>query len=382
MAGRPKRRARLAREKDKKAPRKSSHSPEEVFTATFGKIRPKDWAKACRLPLYRRGEIERIKAFYRAARSIASQVQRGLYAAPPVPGAGDPFLYGNHYIPVAQALPYDLHDYEIMAVAGEMDVLNRFWDSRSPVWMLEPETALALDRTDPPVDRVTPEIFNRLLRLPYDGLYLKLPPGFLTIPLPHASFPVEGVFLAKSGVRDSAGRVSPSIRATAVGRCPNQPQMFPIPPTMLIELGPNVPSHSGTGSLRREKKESQRLAALVTNFLWAVNTDHLETVPAGPPRGAPGVSRGSHAPTLVKLGRRTRQEDAKRPHAGGTVAPHSVRGHWHSYWVKHPKDRPVVRTREGSARPFLVKNWVLPYFVGSAEKAPDPRYISNPRRHL
>jgi hypothetical protein len=62
------------------------------------------------------------------------------------------------------------------------------------------------------------------------------------------------------------------------------------------------------------------------------------------------------------------------------MPPHAVKGHWHGYWVKEPKDRAVLKIREESSRPYFVQNWILPYYVGDPDQARDPSYISNPQR--
>lgn len=142
-----------------------------------------------------------------------------------------------------------------------------------------------------------------------------------------------------------------------------------------------------------------RVWVLALNLLLALNNHHLDgqrVVPQRPKSGRKSAKlerRKSFAEyTVVRLSQASRQErDASEPKTATATgrAPqrrHLRPGHWHSFWVLDPGDKPIyaVKPRVGTdERPleghlYKVVKWIFPHWAGEGDGSPPGRFLVKP----
>ena len=285
----------------------------------------------------------------------------------------------------------------------------------SPLWILDPDAADALLRTEPPFDLLTDEILENSLRLPFPGLYLQVPLGLFDIQDPNTgAHPVEGIWIGvgqdltaavhataaamiRQGTPQAAivdflsdaitgGKVGPEIVIAAVGKCKGiwNGALNDTVSSCALRAGMGVP---GDGSPDNGIRE----AAIALNFLVALNTQHLDTEHVAA-RTAPNPKKRrmrekggevfeAYTHVYLRGGQKRSGGGSGRGGKSGHTLDHtvSVKGHWHSYWVtsEHLEGQPSLGTRmnDHGTQLHRVVRWVHPYIKGP-EGAPDgPRYV-------
>lgn len=276
----------------------------------------------------------------------------------------------------------------------------------NPLWVLDPECAEALINTDPPLlqDIIDEQILDERLRLPYPGLFLSVPPLFDLLDPVTGMHPIEGIYLAETPVLPLEGAkwvqgdrtrtwakaihrfgTKRMLLICAVGKTKGlhrgPDDVLDINDTLrTINIGPGV---SIDKILENGPEDGRLITNLVLNLLMALNTKHLTTrtvaakkPPKNPSKRDKAERRGAlfNSHTIVSLAPRAKQSTGTRTASTQHTSPrgHSVRAHWHSYWVVDPGDETPLGTREREDGKTLhrVWRWVNTFKRGTGDTTP------------
>jgi hypothetical protein len=276
--------------------------------------------------------------------------------------------------------------------------------SGRPMFVLEEDVAFALSKTTPPEDPLV-----ELPQLPFDGMYVVLPPVFEIWNDQTEMHRVEGLYLTRDKVIDpDKGEVVDGIGIIVVGETkPDDPDFVArLDPRIreyatghndAVQYGYVVPGFSFSNPRLIESterlpglKEGIRLAI---NLLFALTTNVFDQkivtprLPKSPSKLKELQRKRSTLPyRVLRFDKDLRLERKPRPsgspagaEAGRTMAAHVVMGHWHRFYAKHPLDpsnpkdklaRIVKVEGEGKAKTWTISRWVFPYLRGSGDPRP------------
>jgi hypothetical protein len=290
----------------------------------------------------------------------------------------------------------------------EMETLT-YWGqiqwqrSGRPLFVLDEDVAFALSKTAPPEDPLV-----ELPQLPFDGMYVALPPVFEIWNNETDMHRVEGLYLVRDKVidPDRGGEVVDGIAIMVIGETkPDDPEFIArLKPEYqeyarghndAVQYGYIVPGLSFSNP--RLIASSERMPGLkegirlAINLLFALTTNAFDQkivtpkLPKSPSKLKELQRKRSTLPyRVLRFDKDLRLERKPRPSGGATetgrtMVAHVVMGHWHRFYAKHPLDpsdpkdklaRVLKVEGEGKARTWTISRWVFPYPRGSGEPRP------------
>ena len=282
--------------------------------------------------------------------------------------------------------------------------------SHRPIYVLDADLAYALANTEPPEDA-----FDELLRLPFDGLYVAVPPVFTVYNEDTGDHPVEGFFLMNdSGKEDAECRPTHSVTIISVGSAKKGAVVEEGVRRMYESIGREEladelndalqysPIYPGENPLKtrfsKEEHNGLRLCTrIAVNLLMALHsTKRITAKKKDPPKLPTSSSKRAKLErnwstlpyTQLSFTKLTGmgEEEAKEREAKQTiraegnerakVRAHIVPGHWNRYWVTKkkvgPNDKPDGEQTDATTGETLyrVRRWLLPYIRGEGKVEP------------
>ncbi len=259
-----------------------------------------------------------------------------------------------------------------------------------PIWMLEPEAYTALVNTAPPWELTR----DRLPRLPFPAMLIRLPESIsvLTAEIP---FPIKvSSLLIVEEIPERKWRYLGFTDAQKFEEVAYTQGWFDLTAgtakAQLVEgQGPGAADYRLTGE--------DAVWQLLLNLMLALENKHLDGQRVKPrfPRGGAGrraqKKKSTDEYTIVRLSAPTRaaqeQKTRETTAAGRTPQKRHLRaGHWRSFWVLEPEDRPIYATKPRLDRKgepmdghrYKVVQWVFPYWAGIGGAEPPGRYRIKP----
>lgn len=263
------------------------------------------------------------------------------------------------------------------------------------IWTIEQSTAEALYRTELPFYR-----FPSFPKIPFRGLYLRLPKGLFQIENNETGMhAVEGFYLVEDKMwNPDTNKWDDAILVLGTGESKGD---FVDPFFGLSRDDAIVFFHlSDSKSFEYAKKASIRgipeLLHVAVNLLWALHTRHLhriDIIPALPK--SPGKLKKRSRQGLTMLPYSVIQlSQPKRASSRSKVSgvrrkrspdrPVVVSGHWRSYWVLYPGEETIIEVKprmkniDGELRQegylHRVSRWIHPYII-----QPEKGEIQSPR---
>lgn len=263
------------------------------------------------------------------------------------------------------------------------------------IWKLEPEAYSALANTAPPWELVR----DRLPRMPFPAMLVRLPEG--------QSIPIE-VIQGSAFTDPSAVNVrsillveevpGEKIRYIGFNDAKKLEKMayskgyldlnFATAKAQLVE------GASPDEGYTYAQSGDDQVWKLVLNLLLALENQHLDgqrikpKKPRSSKKAAKLLRRKSlDEYTVVRLSQPSQDE---RKATRRTTTPtgrspqrrHLRAGHWRSFWVTDPGDKPIYGVRQRTSRTgeplegslYKVVKWVFPYWAGEGDAKPGGRY--------
>jgi hypothetical protein len=240
--------------------------------------------------------------------------------------------------------------------------------SGEPYWVLDEDLCRALRDTDVPEHLV-----KQVPQLPYDGLYIEIPPGMFTL-FNEDSGEHEGigVYVSKDKLRQVRdGPIIDGILLMAAGESKSVNPMGGLDDA--VEYGWHTAT---TEPLATRYPRLKAVYNIVLNLLFALSENRIEKKNFDPFKGkgekkAKRLRRkGYQKYSVLSLSGGSAKRGKPGSGVGAPKAGHVRRGHWHAYWVLNPRDQRVHDTqlREGKAPLYKVYKWVFPSHVNGGGK--------------
>jgi hypothetical protein len=302
-------------------------------------------------------------------------------------------------IHLADSMRADPQDIGFTAMVSLLYSVAKATPNRT-IWSLDGEAYEALTNTTLPWELVR----NRLPRLPYEGLLVKLPPGqSLPIQILHPTpfkVDVTSILVVEEipgrkwryiGIADNDDfrKVAYSRGWFDLGVASAKAQLTKgkAPPREITEgKYTTITSPYADDVLRYELTGEDKVWQLLINLFLALEHKHLDAHRVRPqvPRGRKKRHFTKHySPseyTVVRLSQASREAQKKRATTEGigrkSMKRHLVGGHWRGVWVIDPENRPVFATKPRVGKDgksidghlYKTAVWIFPFWKGENGK--------------